>query len=85
MGTISIDCDISGMEISTDYQWDLAKIIDDPLQDSGCGRWIGYQCTKDAITIHSVEDDEEQVRSVIRSTVKRHPVFSHNFTKVMIF
>lgn len=35
-------------------------------------------------TIYAVVDDEEQARSVIRSAIEGHPVFSQNFTKAMI-
>ena len=38
----------------------------------------------DINTIHVMVDDEKQARSVIRSAIEGHPVFSHNITKVMI-
>ena len=83
METITIDFDIPSIEISTDNREELAWIIDDALQDSGCGRWAGCRYTKDTITIFAMVEDEEQARSVIRSAINGHSVFSHNFTKVM--
>ena len=77
MKTITIDFDIPGLEISTDNREELVRIIDDALQDSGCGRWTGCRYTKDTITIHAVVEDGEQARSLIRSAIKGHPVFSH--------
>jgi hypothetical protein len=76
METISIDFDIPGMEISTDNREELPRVVDTALQDSG-GRWVGCRYTKDTITIHAVVDDEERARSVIRSAIKGHPVFSY--------
>ena len=84
METISIDFDISGLEISTSNRRELVRIIDDALQESGCGRWTCCLYTKDTITIYVMVDDQEQARSVIRSAIEGNPVFSHNFTKVMI-
>ena len=84
METISIKFDKPGIEISTSNREELARIIDDALQDSGCGRWAGCRYTKDTITIFAMVEDEEQARSVIRSAIKGHSVFSHNFTKAMI-
>ena len=75
METITIDFNISGLEISTDNRWELSQTIDKFLQDSG-GRWVGCRYTKDMITIHAVMQDEEQARSLIRSAIKGHPVFS---------
>ena len=83
METITIDFDIPGLEISADNRWELAKTIDKALQDFG-GSWLGCRYTKDTITIHAIVDDQEQARSLIRSAIEGHPVFSHNFTKVMI-
>ena len=82
METITIDFDIPGMEISTDNRWELAHTIDKALQDSG--RWAGCRYTKDKVTIHALVENEEQARSLIRTAIEGHPVFSHNFTKVMI-
>ncbi|HIJ57840.1 MAG TPA: hypothetical protein HPQ03_17185 [Deltaproteobacteria bacterium] len=81
METITIDFDINGSEISTSNREELARIINDALQDSGCGRWTGCRYTKDTITIHAMVEDEEQARSVIRSAIEGHPVFSHNCKK----
>ena len=67
----------SGLYISTSGRAELFRIIDDALQDSGCGRWEGCRYTEDTITIHAMVDDEEQARSVIRSAIKGHPVFSY--------
>ena len=75
METITIDFNISGLEISTDNRWELAQTIDKFLQDSG-GRWMGCRYTKDVIAIHALVQDEEQARSLIRSEIKEHPVFS---------
>jgi hypothetical protein len=77
METITIDFDIPGLEISTSGREELAGIIDNALQNSGCGRWAGCQYTEDTISIHAVVDDQEQARSVIRSAIEEHPVFSH--------
>ena len=63
------------MEISTDHRWELAQTIDKALQDSG--RWTGCRYTKDMITIHAMVEDEKQARSLIRSAIEGHPVFSH--------
>ncbi len=63
METITIDFDISGLEISTDNRWELAQIIDKALQDSG--RWTGCRYTKDKVTIHTVVDDMENFSSNI--------------------
>ena len=83
METITIDFDIPGMEISSDNRWELAQAIDKALQ--GSGRWVGCRYTEGTITIHAMVDDEKQARSLIRSAVEGHPIFSHNFTKVKIF
>jgi len=40
METITNDFNISGIEISTSNREELARIIDDALQDSSCGRWV---------------------------------------------
>ncbi len=77
METISIKFDISDLENSTGNREELARIIADALECSGGGRWTGCRYTKDMITIHAVVDDEEQARSVIRSAIKGHPVFSY--------
>jgi hypothetical protein len=82
METISIKFDIPGMEIFIDTRWELAKTIDNALQDSG--RWPGCRYTKDIITIHAVVDDQEQARSLIRSAIEGYPVFSNNIKKVLI-
>ena len=76
METISIDFDIPGLEISTDNRWELSRVVDTALQDSG-GRWRGCRYTKDTITIFAMVEDEKQARSVIRSTIGGHPVFTH--------
>jgi hypothetical protein len=76
METITIDFNISGLEISTDNRWELSQTIDKFLQDSG-GRWVGYRYTKDMITIHAVMQDEEKTTSVIRSAIKGQPVFTY--------
>ena len=76
METITIDFDISGMEISDDNRREIVQTIDKALQDSG-GRWAGCQYTEDMITIHAVVDDGEHARSLIRSAIEGHPVFSH--------
>ena len=75
METITINFDIPGMEISTDNRWELAQTIDNVLQ--GSGRWTGCRYTKDRITIHSMVDDKDQARSVIRSAIEGHTVFSY--------
>ena len=77
METIKIDFDIPDLEISTDNRRELARIINNALQDSGCGRWTGCRYKKDTITIHAMVDDEKQARSVIRSAIEGHSVFSH--------
>ena len=59
MGAITIDFDIPGMEISTDDRWQLSRLVDTALQNSG-GRWAGCQYTKDTITIYVMVEDEEQ-------------------------
>ena len=76
MKTITIDFDIPGMEISTDNRWELSRVVDKALQDSG-GRWVGCRYTEDTITIHVMVEDAEQTRGVIRSAIEGHPVFSH--------
>ena len=76
METIPINCDIPGMEISADNRWELSRVVDTALQDSG-GRWMGCRYTEDMITIHAMVDDHEQARRVIRSAIEGHPVFSH--------
>jgi len=76
METITIDFDIPGMEISASHRKELVRIINDALQDSGCGQWKGCLYTKDTITIHAVVEDEEQARRVIRSAIKGHPIFT---------
>ena len=75
METITIDFEIPGLDISNDNRWELAQTIDKALQDSG--RWLGCRYTNDMITIHAVVDDQEQARSLIRSAIEGHPVFSH--------
>ena len=75
METITIDFDIPGMEISTNDRWELSRVVDTALRDSG--RWTGCRYTKDTITIHAMVDDKDQARSVIRSAIKEHPVFSY--------
>ena len=82
METISIDFDIPGLEISTDNRWELAQTIDKALQDFGW--WTGCRYTKDTITIHAVVEDEEQARSVIRSAIEGHPVFSHLYESIFV-
>ena len=77
MEPITIDFDMPGLEISADNRWELAQTIDKALKDSGCGRWTGCQYTEDTITIHAVVDDQEQARSLIRSAIAGHSVFSH--------
>ncbi len=69
METISIKFDKPGMEISTSNREELARIIDDALQDSGCGRWAGCRYTKDTITIFAMVEDKEHARSVIRPAI----------------
>ena len=76
METITLDFDITGMEISPDNRWELTQSIDKALQDSG-GRWVSCRYTEDTITIHAMVEDEEQARRVIRSAIEGHPVFSH--------
>ena len=76
METITVDFDIPGLEISTDKREELSRVVDTALQNSG-GRWVGFRYTEDTITIHAVVDDEEQARSLIRSAIEGHPVFSH--------
>ena len=83
MEAISIDFDIPGLEISTENRWAIVQTIENALQDTS-GQWTGCQYTEDTITIHAVVDDQEQSRSLIRSAIKGHSVFSHNFTKAMI-
>jgi hypothetical protein len=65
METISIDFDMSGLEISTDDRWELSRGVDTALQNSG-GRWVGCQYTEETITIHGMVEGEEQARSVTR-------------------
>ena len=81
MKTITIDFDIPCLEISTDNRWELSRVVDTALPDSG--QWVGCRYTKDTLTVNAVVDDEEQARSLIRSAIMGHPVFSHNFTKAM--
>ena len=76
METITIKFDIPGLKISTDNRWELSRVVDTALQNSG-GQWVGCQYTEDTITIHAMVEDEEQARSVIRSAIKGHPVFSY--------
>jgi hypothetical protein len=76
METITIDFDIPGLEISADNRWELSRVVDTALQDSG-GRWAGCRYTEDTITIHAMVDDVEQARMVIRSAIEGHPVFPH--------
>ena len=83
METITIDYDIPGMEISTDNRWELSRVVDTALQDSG-GRWVGCRYTKDTIAIHAVVDDQEQARSLIRAAIEGHPVFSHLYESVFV-
>ena len=84
METITIDFDISDLEISTSNRRELVRIIDDALQDSGCGRWTCCLYTKDTITIYAVVEDEEQARSLIRSAIKGHPVFYHWYESIFV-
>jgi hypothetical protein len=84
METISIKFDKPGMEISTSNREELARIIDDALQDSGCGRWAGCRYTKDTITIFAMVEDEKQTRSVIRSAIEGHPVFYHLYESIFV-
>ena len=76
METISIKFDTNGLEISTDDRWQLSRIVDKALQDSG-DLWVGCLYTKDAVTIHALVEDEEQALSVIRSEIEGHPIFYH--------
>ena len=57
METISIDFDIPGLEISTDNRWELSRVVDTALQDSG-DLCVGCLYTKDTITIHALVEDE---------------------------
>ncbi|HIJ55410.1 MAG TPA: hypothetical protein HPQ03_04720 [Deltaproteobacteria bacterium] len=59
MEALTIDFDIPGMEISTDDRWQLSRLVDTALQNSG-GRWAGCQYTEDTITIYVMVEDEEQ-------------------------
>jgi hypothetical protein len=77
METIAIDFKFSGLYISTSGREELAGVIDNALQNSGCGRWASCKYTEDTITIHAMVDDEEQARRVIRSAIEGHPVFSY--------
>ncbi len=77
METITIKFDIPGLEISIDDREELSRVINEALQDSGCGRWVGCRYTKDTITIHAMVEDEEQASSVIRSAIEGHPVFTY--------
>ena len=76
METLTIDFDIPGLEISTDNRWELSRVVDTALQESG-GRWVGCRYTKEKVTIHAMVDNEEQSRSLIRSAIEGHPVFSN--------
>jgi hypothetical protein len=83
METITIDFKFSGLYISTSGREELAGIIDNALQNSGCGRWAGCRYTENTITIHAMVVDHEQARSVIRSAIKGHPVFSHLYESIL--
>ena len=82
METITIKFDTSRLEISTSNRREMAKIIYHALR--GYGSWVGCKHTEDTSTIYAPMEDEEKATGVIRSAIKEHPVFSHNFTKVMI-
>ena len=82
METITIEFDIPGLEISTDDRWQLSRVVDTALQDSG--RWTGCRYTKDTIAIHAVVEDEEQARSVIRSAIEGHPPFYHLYESIFV-
>ncbi len=84
METITIDFDISDLEISTSNRRELVRSIDDALQESGCGRWTCCLYTKDTITIYVTVDDQEQARSVIRSAIEGHPVFYHLYESIFV-
>ena len=75
METITFYFDMPGLEVSADNRRELAQTIDKALQDSG-GTWVGCRYSKDTIAIHAIAEDEEQARSLIRSAIKEHPVFS---------
>jgi hypothetical protein len=83
METITIDFDIPGLEISTNNRWQLSRVVDTVLQNSG-GRWVGCQYTEDTITIHAMVEDQEQARSLIRSAIKGHPLFYHLYESIFV-
>jgi hypothetical protein len=77
MENITIDFDTDGLEISTEDRWQLSRVVDTALQNSG-DQWTGCRYTKDKVTIHAVVKDEEQARNVIRSAIDGNPIFSNN-------
>ena len=77
MESISIRFDTNGLELSTDDRWQLARLVDKALQDSG-DLWIGSQYAENSITIHALVEDEKLALNAIRFAIVGHPLFFIN-------